>query len=233
MSSNASNDAVQARISITHRMWEMTTFLVITGGMLAGGGWYCLAYSDSDLLAFLPKQTNTLIVASVLHTNLAAIAAFGLGSLYGKDGTMLGLYAVLLWNHFVLSLLTGGFLLWSVLQGDPTAGGILNECALRPTGLVVQRLCEYNFEQVRSIIIGTTAALWIIEFAACIMASRYVAEVAKDEDNCNTYDGPVVDVIWVPQTPEEGDAVIEMLHDGEVDEYKTPRTAEFSRYGWV
>jgi len=232
--SNASTAAVKARISISHRMWEMSTFLLITGGMLAAGGWYLLAYSDSEFLALLPKQINTLIVTCVLHTNLVAIAAFGLGSLYSKDGTMLDLYAVLLWNHFALSLITGSFLIWSVLHGDPTAGGVLNGCTTNSTVLAIQRLCEYNFDQVRGIMLGTTAALWIIELAACIMASRFVGATIKEEDRMNVYEGPETDVFWVPQmSPAESDIVIDMPEEGEVDEYKTPRTAEFSRYGWV
>ena len=71
------------RISISHRAWEVSVFLVLAGGTLAAGGWYCLAYAgapllcsglqtkpeslgkDTEKLALLPKQTNALVVASV------------------------------------------------------------------------------------------------------------------------------------------------------------------------
>jgi hypothetical protein len=66
------------------------------------------------------------------------------------------------------------------------------------------------------------------------MASHYSSVISKTEDNGNTYSGPEDDVTWEPQTPQdESVVVVEMQEDGEVDEYKTPRSAEFSRFAWV
>ena len=40
---------VQVRVGTTHRMWEMTAFLVLTGGLLAGGAWYVMVESGTLL----------------------------------------------------------------------------------------------------------------------------------------------------------------------------------------
>ncbi|KAI0029698.1 hypothetical protein K488DRAFT_88480 [Vararia minispora EC-137] len=235
MSTPASNDA-QVRVMISHRIWEVTTFLVLTGGMLAGGGWFCVAYADTDKLALLPSQTNALVFASVVYTNIAAIAVFGLGSLYGRDPTMLGLYSVLLWNHFVLSLLSGGLLLYTMLQSNPLiSDGSLNDCLVLSDDIIAQVFCEYNFNKLQNIIIGTTIAMWIIQFAGCIMASRFISLVSKEEDESSAYPGPEVDVVWVPQTPLSGYTAVpvDVQADGEEEEYKTPVTARFSRFSWV
>ena len=121
-------------------------------------------------MALLPRQVNALIIQAVLLTNLGAIACFGLAALFTQDPTMLGLYAVLLWNHWALSLLSGSFVLWAMLQGDPEVGPptMLNECATRGLDAVARAACEWNFKQVQSIAIGTTAALWIIEFCTSL-----------------------------------------------------------------
>jgi len=225
---------LQSRVLITHRIWEITVFLIVTGGLLAAGGWYYLAYSDSDELALLPRQINALVIATVIYTNLAAIGVFGVGSLYGGDGTIAGLYAVLLWNHFILSLLSGAFLLWSLLNGDADLGGIVNECATRSPEILVQAVCARNFANFRSLTLGTTVGMMIVQLVACIMASHYVSVISKTEDSDNTYTGPETDVFWEPQTPQdENVVVVDMQEDSDVDEYKTPRTAEFSRFAWV
>ncbi|KZV70133.1 hypothetical protein PENSPDRAFT_734939 [Peniophora sp. CONT] len=191
---------VKVRVGTTHRMWEMTAFLVLTGGMLAGGAWYVMCESaESDLMALLPRQVNALIIQAVLLTNLGAIACFGLAALFTQDPTMLGLYAVLLWNHWALSLISGSFVLWSMLQGDPEVGppDMLNECAIRGLDALTRAACEWNFKQVQSISIGTTAALWIIEFYGCCIASRFVS-LASAAD-AQPYDGPEDAFNWQPQ----------------------------------
>ena len=88
---------------------------------------------------------------------------FRIGSLYGGDGTIAGLYAVLLWNHFVLNLLSAAFLLWSILQGDADLGGILNECATRSSEVLVQAVCARNFANFRSLTVGTTAGMMVVQ----------------------------------------------------------------------
>ena len=41
---------VQVRAASTHKMWEMTAFLVLAGGLLAGGGWYVMVESGTFLV---------------------------------------------------------------------------------------------------------------------------------------------------------------------------------------
>ena len=55
---------VQVRVATTHRMWEMTAFLVLTGGMLAGGAWYVMCESGTSLLSSSPPLPETY---NVLH----------------------------------------------------------------------------------------------------------------------------------------------------------------------
>ena len=83
-------------------------------------------------MALLDRQVNALVIQAVLLTNFGAIAIFGLAALFTRDPTMLGLYAVLLWNHWALSLISGSFVIWAMLQGDPDVGPptMLNECAI-------------------------------------------------------------------------------------------------------
>lgn len=190
---------VQVRVASTHKMWEMTAFLVLAGGLLAGGGWYVMVESETDLMALLPRQVNALVIQAVLLTNLGAIACFGLAALFTRDPTMLGLYAVLLWNHWVLSLISGSFVLWAMMQGDPEVGppDMLNECATRGLSALAQATCEWNFKQVQSIAIGTTAALWIIEFYACCISARFVSLASAAE--AQQYGGPEDSLNWEPQ----------------------------------
>jgi hypothetical protein len=166
---------------------------------------------------------------------------------------MLGLYGVLLWNHFVLSLLSGAFLLWAMLKGDPAiTPGMLNQCSVLSTNPHVQAFCEHNFKQLQSLITGATVGMWIIQLGvsdslligcrlniclgAAIICSRFVSLASKAEDESNVYAGPEAAILWAPQTPQSGGVEVPeeaMPVDGEEEEYKTPRTAEFSRYSWV
>lgn len=136
---------------------------------------------DTAQLALLDRQVNAVITFAIVNTNLAAIACFGyaacyalcrvaahapssIAGLFSEDSTVISLYASLIWNHFVISLISGAFLLWSMLQ--PTADGALNECLVRSTDYFVQSVCMSNFNATRALAIGATIAMWVLELRA-------------------------------------------------------------------
>jgi magnesium-transporting ATPase (P-type) len=147
------------------------------GSIIAAVGWYAATHRDQAHLT--SNQEISVVITSLSYTALAIISLLGLIGTFTKRQGFVALYNTMVWYHLGFSIVTGAYFIYTLFH--KVGNDDVNNCVSSGTSQRTQDACQRAFDAARGITIGLYILLWLTELWACVIVSRYVAQLQEEE----------------------------------------------------
>jgi len=158
-------------------VFVMTVLGAIGGGLVCAVGWLQIAQMKQHPLSKLDEIA--LWIQTIMYTILAVVSLFGFFGACIKHRSFISLYFTMLAAHFVFSIVSGTYSLYTLFHNEGQAA--IESCINGSDDELTKEFCGEGHALMKGIVVSIFVVIWLLELYGCIIVNNYMEQLAEEE----------------------------------------------------